>query len=121
MKSLNLLHKEPILFAKEIQSIINNIAIVKVEFTTVPTLAMLVESAAQSSAAFSESNESKGFLVTLKNIKLVNKPEALEYEVKIKFEHQLEALTYFNFEIIADSKIIAIGIFVIAIKKLYTT
>ena len=117
MKKLILPHQEPILFAKEVRSIIGNVAIIKVKFPTLPTLAMLVESAAQSSAAFSESNESEGFLVTLKNVKLLNKPEALEYEVKITFEYQLEALTYFNFEIIADSKIIAIGIFVIAIKN----
>jgi len=115
MKKLNLPHQEPILFAKEIESLENNIAIVNIEFTQVPTLAMLVEASAQSSAAFGNEDIKMGFLVTLKNIKLLNKAKSLRYRVKITLEHHVETLTYFKFEVIDNDETISTGVFVIAI------
>ena len=116
MKELNLPHQEPIKFAKYIVSKEDTSAVVKVEFDEIPSLPMLVEAAAQSSAAFSNEENKMGFLVTLKNIKLLNKPQALEYDVKVTFEHQLDALTYFNFEVYDEGILMANGIFIIALK-----
>lgn len=115
LRELNLPHREPILFAKEILSLSETEAIVRVEFPTIPTLPMLVESAAQSSAAFSKEDITTGFLVTLKNISLLEKLDKTEYLVTITIEHTLDSLTYFKF-IINDSRLVASGVFVIAIK-----
>lgn len=118
MRELNLPHQAPVKFAKYIISKDETSAIVRVEFDSLPSLAMLIEAAAQSSAAFgSESTESveMGFLVTLKNIKLLNEPSSLEYDAKITFEHKLNNLRYFNFEMSTKESVIASGTFVIAI------
>ncbi|MCF6308960.1 MAG: hypothetical protein L3J19_00570 [Sulfurimonas sp.] len=116
MKELNLPHKEPIKFAKYIVSKEDTSAVVKVQFDEIPSLPMLVEAAAQSSAAFSNEENKMGFLVTLKNIKLVNKPCSFEYNIKVTLEHQLDSLTYFNFEVYDEHTVVATGIFIISIQ-----
>ena len=116
MIELNLPHQEPIRFAKCVVTKEDTTAVVKVKFDSVPSLAMLVESAAQSSAAFSLDNNKMGFLVTLKNIQLLSEPTSLEYDVKLTFEHQLETLTYFKFEVNHKIKSVATGIFVISLQ-----
>lgn len=116
MKELNLPHQDPIRFAKYIISKDETSALVRVEFTSLPSLAMLVEAAAQSSGAFSEAEEKMGFLVTLKNVKLLQKAEALEYDIRVTYQHSLDALTYFSFEVISAKRLIASGVFVIAIQ-----
>lgn len=116
MKELNLPHKEPIKFAKYIVSKEDTLAVVKVQFDEIPSLPMLVEAAAQSSAAFSNEENKIGFLVTLKNIKLVNKPCSFEYNIKVIFEHQLDSLTYFNFEAYDEDILVVNGIFIIALQ-----
>ena len=116
MKELNLPHKEPIKFAKYIVSKEDTSAVVKVQFDEIPNLPMLVEAAAQSSAAFSNEENKMGFLVTLKNIKLLSKPYSFEYNIKVIFEHQLDSLVYFNFEVYDENVQIATGIFIIALQ-----
>lgn len=114
MKELNLPHKEPIKFAKYIVSKEDDLAVIKVQFDEIPSLPMLVEAAAQSSAAFSNQEKKMGFLVTLKNIKLLSKPCSVEYNIKVTLEHQLDSLVYFNFEVYDEYTLIANGVFIIS-------
>ncbi len=116
MIELNLPHQSPVKFAKYIISKDETSALVRVEFESVPSLAMLVEAAAQSSAAFSEGKEKMGFLVTLKNVKLLQKAEVLEYDIRVTYQHALDALTYFSFEVNDATAVIASGVFVIALQ-----
>ncbi len=116
MKELNLPHLAPIRFAKYIISKDEASALVRVEFDSPPSLAMLVEAAAQSSGAFSNGEDKMGFLVTLKNIKLLEKAKALEYDVRVTYQHALDTLTYFSFEVNDKERIIASGVFVIALQ-----
>ena len=116
MIGLNLPHQAPVKFAKYIISKDEASALVRAEFESLPSLAMLVEAAAQSSAAFSDGKEKMGFLVTLKNIKLLQKPEAIEYDIRVTYEHAIDALTYFSFEVKDKEVTIASGLFVIAIQ-----
>ncbi|MFT5835697.1 MAG: hypothetical protein ACI9RG_000590 [Sulfurimonas sp.] len=116
MIELNLPHQAPVRFAKYIISKDETCAIVRAEFESLPSLAMLVEAAAQSSAAFSDGEEKMGFLVTLKNVKLLEKVEFLEYDIEVTFQHMLESLSYFSFEVKNQDSIIASGIFVIYVK-----
>lgn len=91
-------------------------ALVKVEFGSIPTLPMITEAAAQSSAAFGSSDVSLGFLVTIKNVKLLQTPQALHYNVKIINEHNMGAMTYFSFEFLEEDVVIATGSFIIAVE-----
>jgi hypothetical protein len=91
-------------------------AVVKVEFDSIPSLPMIVEAAAQASAAFGDENVNLGFLVTLKNVKLLQTPESLQYDVKIINEHNMGAMTYYSFEFLEEDVLIATGSFVIAVE-----
>lgn len=115
MKELNLPHQAPLRFAKYVIREEENFAMVKVKFDHVPTLPMLVEAAAQSSAAFSEDENKMGFLVSLKNVKLFKKPTALEYDVKVTLERRLEKFNYFDFEIYNNNILFATGAFIISV------
>lgn len=117
MKTLNLPHTKPINFAKYIYFVQSTIAHVNIKFDEIPTLPMLVEAAAQSSAAFSHDENKMGFLVSLKNIKLLENLKSLEYKVQIHLEHQLDSLVYFSFEVFDEEKLVANGLLVIMIKK----
>ena len=116
MKELNLPHKAPIRFAQYAISKEGDTHRVKVKFDTIPTLAMIVEAAAQSSAAFDDGNSKMGFLVTLKNIKLLQKPMVREYEVDVTSGAQVDALTYFTFETYDADILVAKGTFIIALQ-----
>ena len=116
MKELKLPHQAPIKFAKYVISKEENSAVVKVRFDEIPTLPMIVEAAAQSSAALSDSENKMGFLVTLKNIKLLEKLRSLEYDVKVSLEQQFEDFRYFSFETYCNNILITTGVFTIAIR-----
>jgi len=116
MMELKLPHKEPLKFAKYIISKEDDTYTVRIQFDNIPTLAMLVEAAAQSSAAFAEGEDKMGFLVTLKNIKLLEKPASLEYNVEVTSGQQVDSLTYFTFKIYDEDTCIAEGIFIISLQ-----
>ena len=116
MKELNLPHKDPIKFAKYVVSSEGDTNRVRIKFDTIPSLAMLVEASAQSSASFGEGNTKMGYLVTLKNIKLLATPQSLEYDVEVTSGHSVDALTYFSFEVLDVKTPIASGIFIIALQ-----
>ncbi len=113
MKELKLPHQAPINFAKYVISKEENSAVVKIKFDYIPSLPMIVEAAAQSSAALSDAESKMGFLVTLKNIELLEKLSSLEYDVKVLLEHQIEEFNYFNFEVNDRDILVANGIFII--------
>jgi len=71
---MKLPHQEPIRFVKELLEIDAAYAFVSCIFPHPPTLAMVCEAAAQSSAAFAQDdkNITMGFLVSLKDIELLN-------------------------------------------------
>jgi len=119
MKSLNLPHAPPILFAKEILSLQESSARVKIEFEEIPTLGMLIEAAAQSSAAISDEEQrtKMGFLVSLKNIKLLTPPQRKTLEVQVSNEHTMENMKMMNFLIYEDKTQIAEGSFMIALQN----
>ena len=116
MKDLKLPHQDPIRFAKHALSKEGDTYTVQVGFDSIPSLAMIVEAAAQSSAAFDEGSSKMGFLVTLKNIKLLQKPESLEYLVKVTSGAQVDSLTYFSFETFDENSLIAQGTYIISLQ-----
>jgi len=114
MRRLNLPHKKPLLFAKEVLELNEDRAVVKVAFESVPTLATLTEAAAQSSAAFSKKEQKMAQLVMLKNVQLLENLEEKEYKVKVKLSFTLGHLNHFDFKVFEKAVTIATGSFVIA-------
>lgn len=115
MQELNLPHQDPIRFAKYIISKESNRARVKIEFDEIPSLAMMIEAAAQSSAAIGEGDAKMGFLVSLKNVKLLQTPLKKSLEVEIVNEHNMENMKMMNFDIFDDETKVSTGSFMIAI------
>jgi len=114
MQELNLPHREPIRFAKHIISKASNRARVEIGFDEIPSLAMLIEAAAQSSAAIGESDATMGFLVSLKNVKLLASPTKTIFEVKVVNEYNMGNMKMMNFDIFEDEMKISTGSFMIA-------
>ncbi|MEA2073191.1 MAG: hypothetical protein U9O86_06355 [Campylobacterota bacterium] len=99
MSELNLPHQSPILFAKKILSRKDSTARVLIEFEEVPSLSMLIEASAQSTAAFSDGSQSGGYLASMKNVKLLSRPETKSLEVEVTQKHSLENMTLIDFEV----------------------
>ena len=112
---LSLLHQAPVRFAKEVISIDADMAVVKNEFTSVPSLSMLIEAAAQSSAAFNDvdARGKMGYLTSLKNIKLLNSPTSLEYDIHITLGNKINNIGNFSFEAKQLDAVVATGSFVV--------
>lgn len=116
MKELKLPHKTPVIFAKDILSKNNSTAIVRVEFDYLPSLAMIVEASAQSSAAFSNQEGELAFLISVKDIKQIEEFTELEYNIKITCVQQLGVFKSFEFVVIHNSKLFADGTFTLALQ-----
>jgi hypothetical protein len=113
MKELSLPHISPIKFAQKILFKEDTNARISLSFDELPSLGMMLEAAAQSSAAFGDTTKSGGFLVSLKNIKLLKKPTKLALEVSLSNEHNLQDMSYFSFFIYEGSEELVSGSFVI--------
>jgi len=116
MSVLKLPHLPPILFAKKLLKKDGNVADVLIEFDEYPTLPMLVEAAAQSSAAFRKSEDESAFLASIKNVELLVEPKSTTLISQIIDEHTLGNFRYVSFKIFeSDDKLIAKGSFVLIV------
>lgn len=115
---MNLPHQEPIKFVKELLQINNEYACVSCLFPSLPSLAMVCEAAAQSSAAFAQEDKgiTMGFLVSLKDIELLDELIYTNYIIKIKRETIFGSMSEFKFELTKDSTIYVTGYLVIALQ-----
>jgi hypothetical protein len=95
---VNLPHKEPLLFAKEILLKSDEKVEVLCIFPMVPTLPMFIEAAAQSSAAFNVDMEAKvGFLTMATDIEFLSSIDNLEYIFNIFPESEVGSYKKFFF------------------------
>lgn len=116
MKELNLPHCAPVLFAKKVLFKELTKARVSLEFESLPSLAMMIEGAAQSSAALGDEEGKEGFLVSLKNVKLLQTPSVKRLEVEVVNEHNLDKMSYISFSVMENNTPIVTGSLVVAIK-----
>ena len=114
MRELSLPHIAPIRFAQTILSKEENAARVALSFDELPSLGMMIEAAAQASASFSQGHETGGFLVSLKNVKLLEKSSSLLLDVSLLKEHDLGSMNLFSFVVLEGTKELVNGSFVIA-------
>lgn len=116
---MNLLHLEPLRFAKEIITLDLEKAKVRCFFPYVPTLAMIIEASAQSSAAFSQGATLRaGFLVLAKDVELLQSPKERSFVACIEQNSSFENKREFFFEFFNDSEdtLIASGTFIIMLR-----
>ena len=103
---MNLPHREPLIFAKEVLLKQGDTVKVRCEFSMLPTLAMFVEAAAQSSAAFNYDSDSKakiGFLTMANDVELLGKIETLHFLFLLKKEVEVGPYKKFSFEAYANN------------------
>ena len=115
---MNLPHQAPIRFAKEIIEKGENFFIIKCSFPYIPTLPMISEAAAQSSAAFAQDNKEPiiGFLVSLKNIEKISEFTKEDYQIIISKSFNFGNMTEYKFEVSDEYTIYAKGELTIAFK-----
>ena len=118
---MNLPHQEPLIFAKKIIKIKNGTAYVLCEFKEIPTLAMLIEAAAQASSSFDNlHNKDKiGFLTVAKDIELLTTPNDTIYIIKLNELMELNNIKQFSFGAftkVDDIKVVT-GSFTILIQE----
>jgi hypothetical protein len=116
MTKLKLPHIAPVRFANFVIEKDDKKARTTLEFPQIPSLAMLVEAAAQSSAAFRKNDKESAYLVSLKGIKLLQQPSSMSLEAVIEDQHQLDKMRYVGFEIFEQNRLIANGTLVIAVQ-----
>lgn len=115
---LQLPHRTPILFARTIVSRDINKARVRVSFCEVPSLAMLVESAAQSSSGIDKNFSITGaYLVSMKNIKMLSRPRKKDFEIEVINEYNLNNMKLMNFKVFEDTKLISTGSFTLSLSE----
>ncbi len=101
---MNLPHREPLIFAKRVIWKDAESATVLCEFEEVPTLAMFLEAAAQSTAAFaSEEKTPIGFLTMCKDIKLLAPFVGKYYHIQITKDTEINTIKRFLFEVFDKS------------------
>ena len=111
-------HLAPLRFLKKILSHNEKEARTLVSFDEIPSLAMLIESAAQSSSALNSTQKVKNaFLVSIKDIQLLQEPQKPIFEVLVKNKYTLENMKLIDFEIFEDLKVIANGSLTLAIEQ----
>ena len=115
MLELNLPHADPILFAKRVLCKDDTTARVVVEFPQVPSLAMMIEAAAQSTAAFGDGTGKGGYLVGMKSVKLLKEATQKSLEVQVSLKHSLENMTLIDFEVEQESLLLCKGSLTIAL------
>jgi len=117
---MNIPHQEPIKFAKELLEVNKEFVKVKCSFKIIPTLPMLFEAAAQSSAGFSQDEEIKvGFLVSLKDVKQNEEPDILDFIIKVEKNLEFGAVCEFSFNVfdLEENTNYATGVLTVMIQE----
>ncbi|AFL69535.1 hypothetical protein [Sulfurospirillum barnesii] len=115
---MNLPHLAPIRFAKEVLRRTENRAEVLCEFASTPTLAMIVEAAAQSFSAFGEEETPRmGFLVLMKEITLHVTPKENALVMHCEHKGSFGMTSELFFEAFIGHEKIADGTVMIALQE----
>ena len=118
MDDFSIPHLPPVRFVKTLIKADETSATVKVGFDEVPTLGMLIEAAAQSSSGIKddENNGRMGFVITLKNIKLLQEVNSKEFIVNVELAHKLDDFKSLSFNIFEGKEQVVTGAFSIVLQ-----
>lgn len=116
---MNLPHLPPIRFAQKVLETTPQTAKVELLFPFEPTLGMLIEAAAQSSSAFAKSSSQMGFVVSLKEVQLLQKSTQLEMIAHLTLETIVGEFMEISFQIttLEQEKICAMGKIILNIRE----
>ncbi len=115
---MNLPHQEPIKFVEEIIEKKDDELLVSCSFPFMPTLAMVCEAAAQSSAGFAIKDKEKlGFLVTLKDVILLQEINFLRARIKLKRVFDFGTMSEYYFELQNNNESFVTGKLTIALQE----
>ena len=106
------------IFAQEVLEYSDNRVKVRCTFPMTPTLAMFIEAAAQSAAAFHQEKEAKiGFLTLAKEIKLLSEPNRKDYTIVVTAEREINTYKQFSFKACSSDAddVVVSGIFTLVI------
>lgn len=97
---LKLPHLEPLKFAKSVIGFENKAAVVQCEFPEIPTKGMIIEAAAQSSAAFQQGDTPRiGFLASVRDISYHGILHDTVCRIKIEEIHHIDHFYELDFEV----------------------
>jgi len=118
MDDFSIPHLPPIRFVKKLIDSNEVNAKVEVEFDEVPSLGMLIEAAAQSSSGIDDdqNNGRMGFVITLKNIKLLEDVSSRKFVIHVELVHKLDDFKSLSFEIFEENRKVVTGAFSIALQ-----
>jgi hypothetical protein len=116
MQTIKLPHLAPVRFAQEVLLKEEKLARVSLSFGMLPSLAMMVEAAAQSSAAFRVNDRENAYLVSLKGVVLHEKASSENLVAEIIDAHRLDKMRYVEFKIFEEDLCLASGTLVIAVQ-----
>lgn len=115
---MNLPHLAPILFAKEVLESNEKEVIIQCSFPYSPSLAMLCEAAAQSSAAFIEKKQEDpqiGYLVSLKDISQIKEIKECEYNLRVRKNAEIGNMCEYEFEVLLNNTLYSKGTFTVVL------
>ena len=118
MSDFSIPHLPPIRFVKKLIEADEVSAKVEVEFDEIPTLGMLIEAAAQSSSGIKDrTNDIRmGFVITLKDINLLEDVNSKNFIVHVKLVHKLDNFKSLSFETFENRQKVAQGTFSIVLQ-----
>ncbi len=118
MNDFKIPHLPPVRFVKTLIRADKTSALAKIGFDEVPTLGMLIEAAAQSSSGIKDAKNTgrMGFVITLKNVKLLKEVISKEYTVQVDLIHKLDDFKSLSFSIHEDKDQVATGSFSLVLQ-----
>ncbi len=110
MADINIPHKYPLRFAKKVLKSTATTRDVLCSFEFVPTISMLLEAAAQSTAAFcDDSDQTQGMLVSAEHIELLGDISNTIYRCKIEILSPIDNYTKYSFEMLDGTTKVCFG------------
>jgi hypothetical protein len=118
MEDFPIPHLAPVRFVKKCLHATAENAIVEIGFETLPTFGMLIEAAVQSASGMlnNDINGRIGFLVTLKDVKLLKQPTALAYVVEVTLESCFGDIRSLYFNLKQNEETILSGSYVVGLQ-----
>jgi len=118
MSAFSIPHLAPVRFVKALIDSDEKSASVKIGFDGIPTFGMLIEAAVQSSSGITDDeNDTKmGFLVSLKNVKLLKEIDSDEYIVKVELIHKIDDFKSLSFQTLKEGAVVAKGMYSIVLQ-----
>ncbi|MDR0407528.1 MAG: hypothetical protein LBH45_01215 [Campylobacteraceae bacterium] len=113
---LKLPHKPPILFVRNVLSKEDDSAVVDTLFPKIPSLAMMMEAAAQSSCVFGDEDK-EGFVISCQNVTLHGKPKGVSFKTHVACRLKNGLLSEIFFESRENDILIASGTLLLMLSK----